>query len=75
MSIIVIGIFCFLGIKQNMKTDEEKVMFATSVAMQLAKGLDEEEIEELRCLLNQIIYSLSTLVGKRRLCKHDKKRF
>ena len=75
MSIIVIGIFCFLGIKQNMKTDEEMVMFATSVAMQLAKGLDEEEIEELRCLLNQIMCSLATLVGKRRLCKHDKKRF
>jgi hypothetical protein len=51
------------------------VLFATSVAMQLAKGLDEEEIEELRCLLNQIMCSLATLVGKRRLCKHDKKRF
>ena len=38
-----------------MKTDEEMVLFATSVAMQLAKGLDEEEIEELRCLLNQIM--------------------
>ena len=55
--------------KQN---DEEMVLFATSIAMQLAKGLDEEEIEQLRCLLNQIICSLSTLVGKKRWCKFKK---
>ena len=73
MSIDLIGIFCCFGIENNMKqNDEEMVLFATSIAMQLAKGLDEEEIEQLLCLLNQIICSLSTLVGKKRLCKFKK---
>lgn len=51
--------------------DEESVLFATSIAMELAKGLDLEEIEELRNLINQISCSLSTLIN----CKyHTKKR-
>ena len=48
------------------KIDEELVLFATSVAMQLACGLSVEEIEQLRNLVNQISCSLSTLIGCRR---------
>jgi len=42
--------------------DEDMVLFATSIAMELAKGLNEHEIEDLRNLVNQISCSLSTLI-------------
>lgn len=51
------------------QTDEDLVLFATSIAMQLAKGLSAEEIGQLQCLLGQISCSLNTLVG----CKRNKK--
>ena len=50
--------------------DEESVLLATSLAMELAKGLSVEEIEELRNLINQISCSLSTLLN----CRYNKKR-
>ena len=46
-------------------TDEELVLFATSIAMELAKDLDVSEIEELRNLVNQISCSLSSLINCR----------
>lgn len=51
-------------------SDEELVLLATSIAMELAKNLNEEEIIELRNLINQISCSLSTLVG----CREGSKR-
>lgn len=42
--------------------DEELVLLATSIAMELAKGKTEEEIEDLRNLVNQISCSLSSLL-------------
>lgn len=47
------------------RNDEEMVLFATSIAMQLAKGLSIEELEDLRCLINQVACSLSTLIANR----------
>lgn len=44
------------------KSDEELVLFATSIAMQLAKGLDKDELEQLRNLIGQISCSLNTLI-------------
>lgn len=46
-------------------SDEEMVLFATSVAMKLAEGLDCQQIEELRNLINQISCSLTTLINCR----------
>ncbi len=45
--------------------DESLVLFATSIAMELAKGLEVEEIEDLRCLINQISCSLTTLISQK----------
>ncbi len=45
--------------------DEELVLFATSIAMELARGLTIEELEDLRCLVNQVSCSLSTLIGNK----------
>ena len=45
-------------------------MLATSIAMELARGRDEREIEELRNLVNQISCSLTTLIGCR--CNNKK---
>ena len=53
------------------QTNEELVLFATSIAMELAKGLDMQQLEELRNLINQISCSLSTLINCR--FKHLKK--
>lgn len=47
------------------RNEEELVLFATSVAMELAKGLDVEELDELRNLINQISCSLSTLINNK----------
>ena len=44
-------------------TDEEMVLLATSIAMELAKGLDVKELEQLRNLVNQISCSISTLIN------------
>ena len=44
-------------------TNEEKVLLATSIAVELAKGLSVEEIEDLRNLINQISCSLSTILN------------
>lgn len=52
--------------------DEQLVLFATSIAMQLAKDLDLDELEDLRCLVNQISCSLSTLISKK-YCSLKKK--
>ena len=54
------------------RTDEEMVLFATSIAMELAKGLDMKELEELRNLVNQISCSISTLINCR-FRHYDKK--
>ncbi len=55
--------------------EEKMVLFATSIAMELAKNLDLDELEDLRALINQISCSLTTLINAR--CnskkKHDKK--
>ena len=52
-------------------TDEELVLLATAIAMELAKGLDMEQIEQLRNLVNQISCSLSSLINCR--FQHRKK--
>lgn len=49
-------------------TDEELILLATSIAMELAKGLDTEELEQLRIVINQISCSLSSLINHR-FCK------
>lgn len=53
-----------------MCTDEEKVLLATAIAMELARGCNQEEIEELRNLVNQVSCSLSSLLQCR--CCHKK---
>ncbi|MBP3619252.1 MAG: hypothetical protein J6J24_01180 [Clostridia bacterium] len=55
------------------KIDEELVLLATTIAMQLAKGLTKEEIEQLRNLVNQISCSLSTLTNCRGYKNRNKK--
>ncbi len=55
-------------------TEEEKVLFATSIAMQLAEGLSLDELEDLRCLINQISCSLSTLISMQYNCVKKNKR-
>lgn len=45
--------------------DEELVLMATTIAMQLAKGLDVEELEDLRNLVNQVSCSLTTLINNK----------
>lgn len=46
-------------------SDEELVLLATSIAMELAKDMSEDEIVDLRNLINQISCSLTTLIGCR----------
>lgn len=45
--------------------EEALVLFATSVAMQLSKGLSLEELEDLRCLINQVSCSISSLISQK----------
>ena len=45
--------------------EEKMVLFATSIAMELAKDLDLDELEDLRALINQISCSLTTLINSR----------
>ena len=54
-------------------TDEEMIMLATSIAMELARGLDVEELEDLRNFVNQISCSVSNLIT-RRYCVLKKKK-
>lgn len=49
--------------------DEEMVLFATAIAMELARGKSIQEIGEIRNLVNQISCSLNTLIFN----KNDKK--
>lgn len=50
------------------RKEEELVLFATSIAMQLARGLSLEELEDLRCLINQVSCSISTLISEKHNC-------
>lgn len=45
--------------------DEDRVLFATAIAMELARGKSMEEIDELRNLINQISCSLTTLLHQK----------
>lgn len=45
--------------------EENLVLFATSIAMELSKGLSVEELEDLRCLVNQISCSIGTLISSK----------
>lgn len=53
--------------------DEELILLATSIAMELARGLDLEELEDLRNFVNQISCSISNLIT-RRCCFLKKKK-
>ncbi len=58
--------------------EEQMVLFATSIAMELGKGLSLEELEDLKILINQIQCSLCTLIAskcntKNRFNKKDDK--
>ena len=48
-------------------TDEQIVLFATIIAIELAKGLSNEEMVQLQQILGQISCSLNTLAGCRKL--------
>ncbi|MGN1201624.1 MAG: hypothetical protein ACI4R8_05180 [Candidatus Caccovivens sp.] len=57
--------------------EEEMILFATSIAMELGKGLSLEELEDLKALINQIQCSLVNLIvskynTRNRLTKNDK---
>lgn len=55
-----------------MDTKEESlILFATSIATQLACGLSVEELEDLRCLVNHVGCSISTIISLK--CNHVKK--
>lgn len=45
--------------------DEDLVLLATTIAMELAKGLSIEELEDLRNLVNQVSCSLTTLINNK----------
>ena len=45
--------------------EEELVLLATSIAMELARGLSLPELEDLRNLVNQVSYSLTTLINNK----------
>jgi len=52
------------------KNDEELIVLATTLAMQLAKGLTGEELDSLRMFLNQMCCSISSLINE----KHKRKK-
>lgn len=54
------------------RKEEELVLFATSIAMQLARGLSLDELEDLRCLINQVSCSISTLISQKCNCQKRK---
>lgn len=45
--------------------EEKLVLLATSIAMELARGLELEELEDLRNLVNQVSCSLTTLINSK----------
>ncbi len=53
--------------------DEEMILLATSIAMELAKGLSVEELEDLRNFVNQISCSISNLITRRYVILKNKK--
>ncbi|MBP3431924.1 MAG: hypothetical protein J6K39_03635 [Clostridia bacterium] len=55
------------------RKDEELVLLATSIAMELANGLCMEELEDLRCLINQVLCSISTLISVK--CNENKRKY
>ena len=54
------------------RSEEELILLATSIAMQLAEGLTLDELEDLRFLLNQISCSVSSLIGLKINCLKKK---
>ena len=58
---------------ENRCDDEKMILLATSIAMELAKGLDVDELEDLRNFVNQIACSVSNLIT-RRYCVLKKKK-
>ena len=55
--------------------DEELILLATSIAMELSRGLDVEELEDLRNFFNQISCSISNLITRRDCVSKRKKKF
>lgn len=49
--------------------DEELIVWATSLAMQLSKGLSVEELDTLRMFFNQMCCSISSLI-----CEKNKRK-
>lgn len=47
-------------------TDEEEVVFATTIAMSLACGLEERQLCDLIRFVNQVLCSLNNLLAKKR---------
>ncbi len=47
------------------RKEEELILLATSIAMELARGLELEELEDLRNLVNQVSCSLTTLINSK----------
>lgn len=45
--------------------EEELILLATSIAMELARGLELDELEDLRNLVNQVSCSLTTLINSK----------
>ena len=45
--------------------EEELILLATSIAMELARGLELGELEDLRNLVNQVSCSLTTLINSK----------
>jgi hypothetical protein len=45
--------------------DEKMILLATSIAMELSSGLDMEQLEDLRTLINQISCSLNNLIYRK----------
>ena len=54
--------------------DEELILLATSIAMELSRGLDIEELEDLRNFFNQISCSISNLITRRYCVSKRKKK-
>ena len=45
--------------------EEELILLATSIAMELALELELDELEDLRNLVNQVSCSLTTLINSK----------
>lgn len=53
--------------------EEDEILLATSIAMELAKGLDGKQLCELIGMVNQISCSLSGLLNFKNLKKTNQK--